>query len=133
MKITITKPTEVDVSHVLIDVPVSYGTEEMPEAFPMRTNDRWRAKIHLETGCIDGWPQGVPGELFLTVRDAGSYSLLAPDGSEITKLESYVPNRIIPGSYGDTMEFKIAANGMIEGWSKPSPRDFAGFFGSDDE
>lgn len=133
MKITITRPSEIEVSHVLIDVPVSYGTEEIPDNFPLRVADRWRAKIHLETGCIDGWPQGVPAELFLTVRDSGAYSLLAPDGSEIVKRESYVPNRVIPGDYGDTIQFKVASNGMIEGWRQPTQRDFEAFFSDEEE
>lgn len=133
MKITITRPVEIDVSHILIDVPVNYGIEEMSAYLPFRANDRWCAKIHLETGCIDGWPQGTRAEVFLTVRDSGSYSLLSPTGDEIVKIETYVPNRLVPGEYGDTIQFKVAANGMIEEWRQPTPRDFGAFFGDNED
>ena len=57
MKVTIQVPKEIEVSYIIIDVPVEYGEEDIPNDFPLRvkgpqlerttalgkrlTNDRW--------------------------------------------------------------------------------------------
>lgn len=134
MKIPIQKPTTVDVTHVLIDVPIHHGEEEIPNNFPLRDGDRWRAKIDLETGAIENWPANTVAEVFLTVRDSGTYKLLGPDGKEVAVISNdYVPNRVVPGEYGDTIEFGVEGDGRIAGWMTPKPQDFARFFGAKDD
>ena len=133
MKFTVTKPFEVEITHVLIDVPVNYGTEEMPADFPLRWGDRWTAKVEIETGRILGWPATNAGaELHLTVKDTGSYSLLLPDGSALAEIkEDYVPNRVVPGSYGDVIHLQISPEGIITNW--PKHPDVSAFFPDNDD
>ena len=66
MKVTIQVPKEIEVTHILIDVPVEYGDEDIPYDFPLRvklpqthprlTADRWVADVNIDTGKIAGWP-----------------------------------------------------------------------------
>lgn len=141
MKITIKVPKEIEITHILIDVPVEYGDEEIPLDFPLRQvghiRDRWSATINIDTGKIENWPSDAGArELFLTVRDAGTYTLLGKSEGfncilEHAKIsEDYVPNRLIPGEYGDTIRLKIAADGTITNWHKKP--DVSAFFGNED-
>jgi hypothetical protein len=120
MKATVTKPVEIEITHVLIDVPVNYGTEEMPEDFPLRIGDGWKAKVEIDTGRIIDWPATNAGsEVYLTVKDGGTYKLFGPDGKEVAaREENYVPHGVVPGEYGDTIELRINAEGIITNWPK---------------
>ena len=120
MKMKIKRWVEIEITHVEILAPVNYGEEEIPLTFPLRSGDEWKATINIETGQIEGWPAGAPaGNLFLTVKDGGTYRLLGPDGATVAEIsEDYVPNRVIPGSYGDTIELEIDANGIVTNWPK---------------
>ena len=138
MKVTVPTTKEINVTHVLIEVPVNYGDEEIPFDFPLRNvhdlnnNDMWRARVNIDTGKIEGWPANAGArDLYLTVGDGGTYTLFACTDVAVAKLdEQYVPNGLIPGRYGDTIELKIAADGTITNW--PKHPDLDAFFVSRD-
>lgn len=87
----------------------------------------------MDTGQIAAWPENVPAiDLYAKPRDGGSYRLLGPDYKVIAAIEQdYVPNRCIPGDYGDYVDLKIDATGKITNW--PRDPDVGKFFGEDDE
>jgi hypothetical protein len=119
MKVKIPSVIEYNVTHIALECAVNYEEEEIPNDFPGRTGDMWRAKINLVTGKIEGWPQGRAEDMHLTVKDCGTYALISDDGREIWRQENgYVPHCVIPGSYGDTVELKIATDGVITNWPR---------------
>jgi oxalate decarboxylase/phosphoglucose isomerase-like protein (cupin superfamily) len=132
MKFTVTKPVEIDITHVLIVAPINYEEEEMPNDFPLRENNFWRALVEIETGRILHWPAtGAGHEVYLTVKDTGTYTLLGPDGKEVAKIEQdYVPHGVVPGKYGDVINLTINTEGVITNW--PKRPKVSAFFGGDE-
>lgn len=128
MKRVITVTKEVDIRKVKVSVAVRYDEEDIPNDFPMRSGNMWNATIDIETGKIFDWPQGQSGNLYMKVCDEGSYYLLDENDEEILSIEGdYVPNGLIPGSYGDYIDLKIDSTGIITNWyseSKISIEDF---------
>lgn len=118
MKTTVTKPVEIDIATVLINVPVRYGDEDIPFDFPLRNGDVWKAYVNIDTGIIRDWPAGKTGDMHMKVCDSGEYTLFDPLGSPIAERSDYVPNGLIPGEYGDYISLKIGANGKITNWPK---------------
>ena len=97
------------------------GEEEDEGApkIPLRHGDIWKLKIDLAAGRIEGWPDGVTARTHYKVCDAGVYSLVRSDGSEIISIDGYVPSMLAPngGGYGDYVILDIGADGVIAGWS----------------
>ena len=133
MKAKIATTIEVNITHVLVNLPVRYDEEDIPYDFPLRVGDTWNAKIEIDTGKIEGWPQGQTGEFYMKVVDMGSYYLLDENGAPVARIvANYVPHGVIPGEYGvipgeygDYVYFKIGANGVITNWPKrPDIREF---------
>ncbi len=77
---------------------------------------------------LDGedWPKGEKGNLEMKICDEGSYYLLDENYKTILSIEEdYVPNKLLPGSYGDYLKLDIGENGVISNWySIPSIEDF---------
>jgi hypothetical protein len=126
MKIKLPITTEIEVTHLHMMLPVNYGEEEIPNDFPFRKNDSWSVVVELDTGMIVDWPKGKSADVHLTVKDGGTYELVGNDGRIVAAIEGdYVPHGIVPGSYGDTVELKIAADGCVTNWPRtPSAKDF---------
>lgn len=119
IKVEIKQLMEVNIKTLLINAPVHYGDEDIPYDFPGRDGDNWKAEIDIDLGKIRNWPQGREEDMFLTVKDAGSYFLYSEEGKEIARIEQdYVPNDLIPGEYGDVIQLDIAADGKIKNWKK---------------
>lgn len=142
MKVTIQVPKEIEVSHIIIDVPVEYGEEDIPNDFPLRvkrpqthprlTADRWVAAVNIDTGKIEGWPATAGArELYMKVNDAGIYTLCVDEGARVSRKHEYVPHGVVPGEDGDYIILKIAADGTITNW--PKKPDVSVFFGGDDD
>lgn len=130
MKFTVTQPVEIDVSLVRIDVPVRYEEEDIPNDFPLRDGDMWKAIVAINNGQIQGWPQGRAGEMHMKVCDGGEYSLLNHAGEQVGEtLSDYVPGGLIPEG-GDYIVLSIDANGYITNW--PKRPDVSAFFGDED-
>ena len=131
MKTTVKIEKEVDIKTLLVQVPVRYGTEDIPSDFPLRIGDVWTARIGVDDGIIDSWPQGQSGRLQMKVCDEGVYKLLDEKGEEIAAIyQDYVPHGIISGEYGDYIDLIIDDSGRVTNWPK-SPT-FDEFFGDDD-
>lgn len=126
MKATIKIEKEVEITHVRVEVAVRYDEEDIPNDFPLRIGDAWKATINIDNGQISDWPVGKTGDMYMKVCDEGSYYLLDTEGNTILSIENdYVPNGLIPGSYGDYIELKINENGIITNWPKePSIDEF---------
>lgn len=131
MKTTIKRPVEIEVAFVRMELPVRYGEEDIPNDFPLREGDMWRATVCIDNGEIQEWPKGKAGELHMKVCDSGVYILLNHCGEELDRREDYVPNGLIPGEYGDYVELEINEQGVITNWPK-RPR-LTGFFGGEED
>lgn len=114
MKITIKK--EVEARFLKVNAAVRYEDEDMPFDAPKREGNDWIATIDLKEQCVVSWPQGETLSFYMKVCDEGIYTLLAEDGTELAKIEGYVPNKLLPGDYGDYLALKIDANGKITNW-----------------
>lgn len=120
MKALIPTTKEVEITHVLVTLPVRYGEEDIPNDFPLRQGKKWEAKIEIDTGKILGWPEGQAGEIeYMKVCDEGSYALLDAAGNVVLSIEqNYVPHGVIPGEYGDYVSLTINERGVITNWPK---------------
>lgn len=129
MKFTVTTPVEIDIDHVVIDVPVNGGDEEMPFDFPGRVGNYWAVLVDIATGQIAQWPQGTPAcHLYMKVVDTGCYALYSADSDiPLADLdEEPVPHGVIPGEYGDYIDLHIDENGVVTNW--PKKPDVSEFF-----
>lgn len=123
MKVVVTKKVEVEIESILIEIEPRYigdgEDDDMPTDTPMLEGKYWKAKVDVDTGKIENWPQGQEREIFVKVCDAGKYALIDKAGGFIAEIvNGYVPNGIIPGEFGDYMDLKIGADGIIKNWPK---------------
>jgi hypothetical protein len=132
MKATIKIEKEVDIKTVLVNAHVRYWedasingvADEDGTLTPCREGDLWCPEIDIDTGVILNWPKGTTADIHFKVCDGGSYYLKDAEGNIVLKREDdYVPNQLIPGSYGDYIEMTIDVNGKIADWT-PSLDDF---------
>lgn len=132
MKTTVMKPVEIEIERVRVELPVRYEDEDIPYDFPLRVGESWRAEIMVGSGQILDWPEGTTASLSMKVTDGGNYYLISPSGEMVGSIEqNYVPNRLIPGNWGDYVDLKIGSDGVITNW--PERPSVAEFFPQDDE
>ena len=126
MEVTIKVEKKVEIKKVKVQVAVRYDEEDIPNDFPLRTGDIWNAVIDIDAGRVIDWSKGEKGNLEMKICDEGSYYLLDEDDNVVLSLEQdYVPNKLLPGEYGDYLKLHIDENGLITNWySKPSIEDF---------
>ncbi len=130
MKFTVQRPVEIDIKFVRIEAAVRYEEEDIPNDFPFRIGDMWNVLVDIETGIIIDWPQGRTADVHMKVCDEGSYYLLDAKKNVVASIEQdYVPNGIVPGSYGDYIEMTILEDGRIKEWPKKPKMDE--FFGDE--
>lgn len=124
MKISIKR--EVEVKYLKLDVAVRYEEEHMPNDAPLREGNSWCAIINLHTARIRDWPKGRALSFRnMKVCDEGIYILLDDNGVEVTRIEGYVPNKLLPGAYGDYLSLDIDEDGKITNWlSNPTLENF---------
>ena len=130
MKLKLKTIAEKDVRWLEVDAGVSYwedgeingktddeNTPNMP--FTEQNEDgewRWRIKIDVNNGRIEGWPAGNTANVHYKVCDEGNYRLTDVNGDTVMECENeYVPECI--GEYGDYIVMDIDANGYIEDFS----------------
>lgn len=136
MKASIKVKQDVEIKFVVIDIEPRYigdsEDDDMPSDFPLLndTKTQWRAKVDIDTGVIDGWPQGDARQMFVKVCDAGIYTLLGAAGNELAQLYGYVPHGVVPGQYGDYVSLTIDESGRITNW--PKNPDVSEFFAEDE-
>ena len=133
MKLTVLKPTEIEVDAIRCVLDVRYGEEDMPADYPHRRDNVWDVTIDLETGQIRDWPKGVePLDLGMKVTDCGNYYLLSGKTPVACLEDDYVP-RCVPGQYGDYVDFKIDEHGRITNWDADAVEVRRSFFPEDRE
>jgi hypothetical protein len=132
--IKVTTKEEINITELHIQAHVRYwedatvnGVEdEDGRLIPCRVGSMWRPIIDVDNGIVKNWESGVTAKIHYKVCDAGSYYLKDSDGKTWMSIEdNYVPNRLIPGKYGDYIIMNIDENGQIAEW-KPNP-DFSDF------
>lgn len=126
MKVKVKFEKEVDIKYIKVDIYIRDDEDVIPYTFPLRRGDMWSATIDIDNGKILNWPDGEKAHLNVKVCDNGSYYLLDENSDIILSLENeYVPNKILPGSYGDYINIHINEFGTITNWySSPSISDF---------
>lgn len=120
---------EVAIHGLRLILPVRYGEEDIPKNFPGRSGDTWIGCIEVDTGRLIGWPiTWGAAELNMKVCDEGRYQLIDQAGNVISEIsDGYVPEAV-PSSYGDYVELKIGADGIVNNWNKnPDLKAFPGF------
>lgn len=131
MKAIVKIEKEVEIKTVIINIAPRYigdsGDDDMPTDFPLLNDEKseWTAHVDIDTGVIKDWPQGDSREMHVKVCDAGTYTLLDTFGNSVAVRDGYVPNDLVPGSYGDYVELSINEEGVITNWPKnPSVDEF---------
>lgn len=78
----------------------------------------WLLTIDLDTGKIEGWPEGTTASVHYKVCDDGDYELLDADRNVVASIDGYVPSLMCPEGegYGDYVIMEIAADGTIAKW-----------------
>jgi hypothetical protein len=130
MEVTVIEKSQIEIKSVLINInPRHLDEEEKP--VPMLNGDSWEVIVDLESGKIRNWPQGEEREYYWKICDAGSYHLLDKyDKVALSINNNYVPNKLLPGDWGDYLDLKINGEGVITNWLRnPTADDFY----SDDE
>lgn len=86
----------------------------------------WCPTIDIETGRIEGWPEGTTASIHYKVCDDGDYELLDTDRNVVKAIDGYVPSIMCPegDGYGDYVIMKIAADGTIAKWNPNDLEDF---------
>ena len=127
MKVEVPIVKEVEITTVRLDVAVRYEEEQIPNDFPGRNGEMLTMHVDIDTGRIRHWPAGKTFDLHMKVCDCGTYRLLDAEGVVIAIIENdYVPHGVVPGSYGDYLEFDIGEDGVIKNW--PTEPDVSSFF-----
>lgn len=120
-KITILQPVEKEIKWVKINIPIC-EEEENQKIFEITNTipaDRICFFVDVDTGKIRHYPGDCAFHLFEKVVDRGYYWLLDDKFQIILSIENdYVPNKLIPGEYGDYVNLNIDDNGVITNWPK---------------
>lgn len=117
---------KMNIVKVQMDLAVRYDDEDVPFDFPLRKGDTLSLWVDMATGEIADWPKDQDMDLCMKVCDEGSYRLIDEKGIPIAIIESnYVPHGVVPGKYGDYVDFKIKG-GIITNW--PKNPDVSEFF-----
>lgn len=116
---------------VKITIPVGEWDDVIPTDCPLRFGTVWSGMVDLASGEVLGWPKelGYAVTIDDKVRDVGIYQLYDEYDRLISEIvHDYVPNRLIPGSFGDYIELVIDKSGKILNWKAPvEAGDFSEF------
>jgi hypothetical protein len=96
-------------------IPCREGTVEDNDALG---GGDWCPTIDLESGRIEGWPEGSVASIHYKVCDQGTYELLDETRSVVKSIDGYVPRMMCPSEpgYGDYVIMNIGPDGVIENW-----------------
>jgi hypothetical protein len=132
MKAIVKIEKEVDVKYCQLNVRPRYwedatvnGVEDTDGTLlPCVSENMWKPLIDIDGGVIVNWEIGKTAKIHFKVCDEGSYYLLDEQNNVVLSIEEdYVPNKLIPGEYGDYIIMDIDENGKIDKWN-PRLNDF---------
>lgn len=132
MKVKIKVEKEVDIKYCQLRVEPRYwedadvnGVEDIDTQIPCQEDGLWCPLIDIDNGIIVNWDMGVTAITHYKVCDAGSYYLQDENFNTILSIvNDYVPNKLIPGEYGDYIAMNIDKTGKITNWKRPDISDF---------
>ncbi|HBN9704576.1 TPA: hypothetical protein L3939_006554 [Pseudomonas aeruginosa] len=105
------------------DAKINGQEDTAGDLAPFRRGDLWCPVIRLEDGIVMDWPAGMIADIHYKVCDAGHYWLLDDNRQRVAQWAGYyVPDDFLcptENGYGDYIIFKVGADGLIKGWSKP--------------
>ena len=141
MKVTVLRPTDIEVARVRCVLP--YDEEDFEDQgladFPGRAGNSARGTITLEIDLdnsrVVGWPEGRHASLYLKVRDGGTYTLIGADGEVVREHDRYAPDWL-PSECDDYFIADIQGDGAIFQDGKPWEADadeIAAWLDEDDE
>jgi hypothetical protein len=133
MKVEFKELVEYDAKFLHVRAGVRYwddakvnGQEDVDGSLiPFKKGDDWCPIIEIDTGKIQGWPEGVEADIHYKVCDDGDYTLFTNAKNQIIDISGYVPNCMCPNDegYGDYIIMQVNGDGLIDGWN-PSFEDF---------
>lgn len=137
MKVKVKNKVELDAKFIDCKIGVRYwedatvnGEEDTEGSLiPFRDEDDYfKIRIDIETGIIEGWPEGTTANIHYKVCDDGVYTLVSSEGVKIIEKDGYVPEflSIEENGYGDYVIFNVDKNGKVENW-KFNPEDVKQF------
>lgn len=137
MKVTINRPTEVNVVLMCVNACVRHpenaytrikGTnqwiEENPNdpSMPYLYKDDyayyWRPVIDLDKGRVLNWPKDIEAKLCYKVVDEFVCILQDDNGNQVAEYDDYVPRcmQLDEEGYGDYIYITIDSEGYIKNW-----------------
>lgn len=132
MKVEVLKPVEIEVHTVKINVKLYDDVTENIPKFLLNKHGEFEIEIEVDTGKVVNWSGVESIHIFDKVCDCGTYTLFDKNGSRIIEvINDYVPNDLIPGSYGDYIDLQINMDGVVTNW--PKKPDVSYFFKQDNE
>lgn len=137
MKVKVKTEVEVEAILLCVEAGVRYYedgdvdgvVDEKGDLIPCKVGEMWCPIIHIDSGVITNWRQGVTASVHYKVCDAGSYYVKDEAGNVIFSSEGdYVPSILSPGGlgYGDYIIMNIDADGKIENWEASDIVDLLG-------
>lgn len=126
MKVTVYKPVELEIHTVRIEVKLHDDVSESLPKHLFNDDGELDLLIEVDTGKVVSWQGSEPVNIHDKVCDNGVYTLFGSDGLEVVKIDNYyVPNKLIPGDYGDYINLEINSDGFVTNWPKyPSVLEF---------
>lgn len=138
MKVTINRPTEVNVVMMLVNAVVRHpedaytritGTSQwveenpnepsMPYLYKDGNMYYWRPVIDLDNGQILNWPKDKEAKLCYKVVDEFNCILHDSNGNCVSEYDDYVPRcmQLDEEGYGDYIYITIDSEGYIKNWA----------------
>ena len=117
--------------YVDILIPEDVMEDDAPD-FPLRPEHiegatYTKITVDIKTAKVMNWTDECGYyELFCKPVDSGIYIIRAEDGKELDRIEEdYVPNKLVPGEWGDYIDLTISKSGYVTNWhNKPSLDEF---------
>lgn len=130
MKITVQRPTVIDIKLLYIDAYVRYPEDSMlninenwiddnNHEMPFLVNNHWNIVIDIDSGKVLNWPNNTEAKISYKVRDEFNCKVIDNQGEIQIDYDGYVPSfmSIDDIGYGDYIYITIDANGFIKNWN----------------
>lgn len=107
---------DINIQYLQMDLPIQLQ-DEIPKDYPFIFGKVWRPVVDIESGQICNFPpQAHSQEISLNVADSGRYTLHDRNFRCVHRYEGFVPNQVVPSTYGNCVELNINERGKITNW-----------------